>query len=830
MSQQLSYPLFHDYLDRWLVSTVVETPLHSAPVALTGAENMVINGFPKDNPGKEAFTASRRAAPIGLPRQLDTRPGGLVGDKDPRPFAIHWPFDDIGVTFAMDCETPTCLSAWAFTQLEAAAAGPVPFDLITCGSAALWLNGEKVCETTPYHHNDPVPTPVTLNLKAGLNRLLVYFDNYAERDATIILRLRWRGEGEAPVQCLPVGDADASALAEAESLLRSLSFRRNHFTEGDVLLDHAPVTRPWLLTLEGGTEENLKGGVPFRCQGEALPGKTGLSLGSCGAFPLGFLFLKVSVTCGNITLSKGISVEINTRAVLPAAAPTTAQRKRQALELLAKYGEQNTNRALALLATGGSVAEAEKLLAIQSDYIRRRFDCSDFYLVYYPYIIKMYGDILSPAARQELEDCLIGFRYWLDEPGNDAMWFWSENHALMFHTCQLLAGELYPDRIFTNSGMTGVQMQEKAKRLLRDWFVTFRREGFTEWNSSPYLPIDTLGFGSLYAFAQNPEMRALGKEGLDFSCHIMAVHAHKGMLAGSSGRTYIKEQFGNWSNCPTGFSRILFGNGLPGHAGKGIVSLCLSDYEAPEELRQWVDIAPGEELICQTTQGNDGYVDLYTYRTSDYMMTSAANFRPGTPGHQENPFQLTFTGAAQLWVSHPGEWVQLGAARPSYWAGNGTLPQVQQYKDFAALLYDVAPEHPVDMTHLYLPLMEFDEAITEEHWAFVRQGGAYAAVYCSRPMQWVQSGPQARREAIAPGRRCLWLVRAAQSDAFDTLAQFAQTIKAAPLTVEGLSFTFGDPAYGTLHSAWGEALTVNGAPMQYSGYDRYGKLTLQKKN
>ena len=88
--------------------------------------------------------------------------------------------------------------------------------------------------------------------------------------------------------------------------------------------------------------------------------------------------------------------------------------------------------------------------------------------------------ILSEKTENELTDCLLGFRYWIDEPGNDAMWFWSENHALMFHTCQLLAGELFPDEVFTNSGLTGRQMQAKAKNMLYDWFVTFRKEGFTE--------------------------------------------------------------------------------------------------------------------------------------------------------------------------------------------------------------------------------------------------------------------------------------------------------------------------------------------------------------
>ena len=480
-------------------------------------------------------------------------------------------------------------------------------------------------------------------------------------------------------------------------------------------------------------------------------------------------------------------------------------------------------------------AEAEKLLAVQSDYIRRRFDCSDFYLVYYPYILRTFGKrgsgILSEKTENELTDCLLGFRYWIDEPGNDAMWFWSENHALMFHTCQLLAGELFPDEVFTNSGLTGRQMQAKAKNMLYDWFVTFRKEGFTEWNSSPYLPIDTLGFGSLYAFAQDPAMRELGREGMDFAYYLLAVHSQQGIFASSSGRTYIKEQFGNWSNCPSGLSWIGYGYGVPGHAGKGITSYCLSDYEPPKEFAQWFSIPRGKEMICQTTQGNDGYVDLYTYKTADYMMTSANDFHPGEPGHQENPFQLTFNAVAQLWVTHPGERVLFGAARPSYWAGNGTLPKVNQYKAFAGLIYDIAPEHPVDFTHLYLPSMEFDRCEVEGKWAFVQLGSAYAAVYCSNGMRMQDFGSNKDRECIAEGRRCIWLVRAAQADEFAAFEDFKAAMRVAALDAdaEGRRYRFVDPVYGELRCQWGETLYVNDAPMQYSGFDNYGKLTMQEK-
>ena len=158
---------------------------------------------------------------------------------------------------------------------------------------------------------------------------------------------------------------------------------------------------------------------------------------------------------------------------------------------------------MALLATGGSPDEAQRLIAAQVRFVDRRCDCSDFYLVYFPHILRAWGaqgaGLLSPELERAMRACILNFRYWMDEPGDDVMWFYSENHALMFHTCQLLAGELYPSETFSNSGMTGVQMQQKAKGLLLEWFRGFLNEGFTEWNSSAYLPIDLLGLASLYA-------------------------------------------------------------------------------------------------------------------------------------------------------------------------------------------------------------------------------------------------------------------------------------------------------------------------------------------
>ena len=56
-------------------------------------------------------------------------------------------------------------------------------------------------------------------------------------------------------------------------------------------------------------------------------------------------------------------------------------------------------------------------------------------------------------------------------------------------------------------------------------------------------------------------------------------------------------------------------------------------------------------------------------------------------------------------------------------------------------------------------------------------------------------------------------------------------MQAMPLQAdaEERCYTVTDPVYGTLACRWDGPLTVNGQPMVYSGYDRFGKLTVTPK-
>lgn len=66
-------------------------------------------------------------------------------------------------------------------------------------------------------------------------------------------------------------------------------------------------------------------------------------------------------------------------------------------------------------------------------------------------MLALLDEILSrPDAWQEWPDAedvrrtILGFKYWVDEPGTDSVRYWSESHALCYSACAYLAGHAFP--------------------------------------------------------------------------------------------------------------------------------------------------------------------------------------------------------------------------------------------------------------------------------------------------------------------------------------------------------------------------------------------------
>lgn len=837
--QELRYPLpVGGAANRWLLSGIREEKIRFEPVTMDGdITRWLREGLSVcENPCKTKYVAARRERQAEYAQELQPFAGGRVCWQGfESAFQVYFPFDDVNVSLSSFWFVPTCISAWAATRLIAAKAHTARFRLHTRGGVTIWLNKDKVLEACPFTRDEESVFPVDLDLCEGENRVEILFEDLAERDTGFYFRLDSLGP-EPLEQAVAAGEADAEKIMAVERAFSDAGLDRNTYTQGDIVLEcRNPFPDADLpLTFQGGSEENLQVGDITQVRAVLAAGGTRAVLGRSEDFPFGFMKGRLGADIGGVEVTRLLTLENYPLSHVPPAADGAEDRKKQEMEFISRYGEGNINRAAAMLYAGRGEEcreEIDRIIRRQIAFINARYDCSDFYLAYFAKIWTDFSGsgLLSADLLAQMKECMLHFRYWCEDPGDDVMWFYSENHALVFHVCQLLNGELFEDEVFTNSGRTGREQAAKAKALLLDWFDLFERDGFTEWDSAPYFPIDSLGLSCLYAQTKDAQLRARAKKALDTLFYLLAVNSKDGYFACSAGRTYHKELMGNLCNATSSMNYVGYGAGNVTPAAKGVLSLCFCDYLPPREYARYLDIRQGEALRFQATQGYRAHVNLYTYKTRCYMLSAAADFHIGQPGHQEHVLQVTFDALRQIWINHPGELASHGSGRPSYWAGNGSLPRVNPYKGYASLFYRIPDEHPVGFTHLYLPRDIFDEVEQNGDWIFARAGEGFIAVYAANGLESVARGPYSRCEIRSPGRESMWIVRASDTNEFDSFASFVRAMGGAVLEADSASQTvrFADPLYGELVSGFGEALRVNGEQQVYAGYPVQGEAHLE---
>ena len=121
------------------------------------------------------------------------------------------------------------------------------------------------------------------------------------------------------------------------------------------------------------------------------------------------------------------------------------------------------------------------LLHAALDLIHARRDCADFALSGLLRILYRFGSspLLTQAMRVEIEQAVQGFCYWYDQPGVRGMCFHTENHQILFHSCEVLAGQLFPNLTFANAQQTGAWHSAHGAALARQWFDQRARFGWT---------------------------------------------------------------------------------------------------------------------------------------------------------------------------------------------------------------------------------------------------------------------------------------------------------------------------------------------------------------
>jgi len=227
-------------------------------------------------------------------------------------------------------------------------------------------------------------------------------------------------------------------------------------------------------------------------------------------------------------------------------------------------------------------------------------------------------------------------------------------------------------------------------------------------------------------------------------------------------------------------------------------------------------------------------VNIYTYRTPSYMLSTAQDWRKGYGGDQQSIWQATLGFDAVAFTTHPAneDW---GGDTPRYWTGYGTMPRAIQVENVVISLYDVETgptiyvENQPLYSHAFLDKSQFDEAYKEGGWFFARYGDGYLALWTSDPdADWkVNDDPDhadlGDHEIIADGEKTIWICELGSATDYADFDAFKAAIVAAPLTAdaETLSVDFASPSQGRLLMGWDGPLMQDGIAVDVSDYPRY---------
>ncbi len=599
---------------------------------------------------------------------------------------------------------------------------------------------------------------------------------------------------------------------------------------------------------------------------------------------------------------------------------------------------------LARLAAGSQPDERVIHQAL-SEFIEGRQDCADFVMQVVIRILYQFGEretefssltmghgwlslsTFSPELLQHAKQATLNFKYWPDEPGVDSMCTWTENHQILLAAAAYLAGQFYPDEIFTNSRRIGREMMATHRPRIDRWLEMRFKSGFSEWLSNVYYDEDWSPLLNLVDFAEDEDLRQRARMVIDLSLFDLALNSFRGVFGSTHGRSY--EQNKKWTALEgtSDTAKLLFGTGaFSAYDNMSVAFFALSEnYRVPQVLyeiahdpavmenyqrmghrvqdaERWgltyadlesamvflsneaylhpknsnltiqmfeafnwwendffANFKPHRKLlialrklkllpllagwlekdVCRNMRQE---ANIYTYRTPDYMLSTAQDYRPGFGGDQQHIWQATLAPNAVCFTTHP---VRRNAGTPDYWTGSGTLPRVAQVKNVVIAVYNLSKVPGVYVTnnlfysHAWLPKNQFDEVIerpalspSKGGWIFARKGAGYLAL-CSRQSYFWNETPLLRgeppevaaedtgREIIAEGSKNIWICELGCRDEDGEFGEFVEKISRAAIDFRGLFVRYCSPSQGWLEFGWTGPLRNSGQEIPLDQYPRY---------
>ncbi len=698
------------------------------------------------------------------------------------------------VDWSQFCYTPEYRHALAATVLEVDQAEVRTLEVSSTGPFALWVGADLVLVSGDVSYMEPLRHKVSVRLPSGTTQVVLATWQVAFRECRHVASLRVVGQ---PVRVvLPSPGADETAATLAEQVLERVAVR-----SWAVLDDSVTIIGPQgaALTVEapGGAR------VPVRLVGgeatvslSRLTHAHGLSGGEATASMLstGETSLTVRVDDDRCPVARTLDV-----AVVPPRSRLQPEGTDPSVwrdELLQHVADQHPGTARALArarlvdAELGSTDLDPSLAMIES-----RSDCADFEAVGLMHLWhRIAEDRWETGQRERVQSALLGFKYWIDQPGLDAMCYFTENHQFVWHTAEMLVGEAFSDSVFRNTGWTGAEHARHGRDLAVEWMSRKLRGGFSEFDSNAYLAIDSLALVSLVELALDEQIRRMAEALLDKLLLTLAANSWRGVHGAAHGRSYTPTLRSSRLEETAPIMWALWGTGSLNAAVLPATALALArTYQLPPLVRAVATQEPEHWWGRQVYRG--GYrlhhdllsrpygSDLRVWRTPDAMLSSVQDYRAALPGLQEHVWGATLGTEVQVFATLPAADTSSPSARPNAWAGQRVLPRVRQHRDSLIALHGLGGDE-VARTHLWFPAAGMDETRTCGSWLAGRRGDGYVAVSTPGGVRPTTSGSEAWQawSPLGDGRSYVVTVgRAADDGTFD---DFVSSLTEPELSVD----------------------------------------------
>lgn len=708
---------------------------------------------------KESLYARR---PLILDQPLPSlAEGGEVGYRGPMgtEHSGHWQrihvAEDGLVDWSGTCPTPVYRLAIAGTVLEADQAEWRTLHLESTGPAAVYVGGECAGVASGVSYLEPQDHTFRVRLASGATPVLVASWQVGFRDCHQSVRLSVDGPPVSVV--IPSDGADERIARLAEQILDTVGLPATGMTSDELTLTTTPGVA-LRLSWPGGDQT-------------VRPRERSVSVPIGSTIDSREFAVRVMIDDDRSPIYRDFHVVRLPEKYRGEAEGGPEDWRAEFINHVENH--HNGHLARALVTGNADLETIDRALRT----VEERADGADIEVLG---LMHLWHRVEVPSDR--IATVLRGAKYWIDQPGLDAMPYSPESRQIAWHAAEALVGELWPDEKFANAGWDGSEHARHGQALALDWIERKLVGGFGSLDPSS-LAIEVLALVSIVEFSTDRGLVDAGTRLLDKLLFGLAISSWRGIygLADSPSSRMDETAPISWVCWGTG---ALNDSLLPAAA-----LVTAQRYHVPEAIRAAGGYQQDEWLGRQHHAGRYQFThdllsrpysaDLTTYRTPHAMLSCVEDYRPGLPRRGESVWTVTLGPEAKIF------------------AKSDVLPRARQYRGTVIALY---PEE----TYLWCPLSTLDEWLLVGPWIAGRYGDGYVALGTEEGV---------KDAASLHGRS--WVITVGSTGTFD---EFVAGLGRPDFDAERV--TYRTSQGHVLRLGWSGPFTVDGNPV---GFDEAGR-------